>query len=835
LDKKTNANTTSLQHMVERISHAFIALGKDGHFQYANSKAGELFGEDPAKLLGEALWKAYPQWALPSFKKACGQAFKNQETVVLEEYFAEKSSWYSLQIFPSPEGLTILFLDITAQKKEAAIQKNNEDDYRLMFENNPAPMWVINHETMQFLDVNHAAVRQYGYTREEFLSMTAIDIRPDDEKEKFIGTERPMSEVPKYYGIWKHERKDGTIIHMEMFSNWLMFHGQQARLVFGNDVTALMDAKNAIRASHDQYRALFEQASDPIMVTDFKGKFIDVNTSFCDMFGYTKEELQQMHVRDMIDPEDLKLKPMRFDLLAAGEHIFSERRMIKKDGTVILVEANVKKCMDDRVIAIARDITERKRIGDLLLKEKNLSDSIIKSLPGIFYLIDADGNHIRWNKNLETVSGYAPAEIPAQGHMIADADLEKVKETVIRVFEEGYAAVEARAKTKDGRLIPYLFTGVAIEYEDKPCLIGVGIDISSQKEAQETIHLSNERYDMVAKATNDAIWDWDLITNQVTRNSKRLETLFGYKGWEAGEVDKQWNRAAHPQDWVEVTRKRNLLLTDPSQNYWEDEYRFLRTDGEYAYVYDRAYILRDENGMAVRMIGASQDITERKKAEAELKEKNAELKKLSAYLQDVREKERKYIAREIHDELGQLASALKIDIDWLNIKFTGLEESVQKRIDHANRTIEVLISTVRKIASSLRPSILDDFGLIAALQWHCNEFQLLNGIQCKFEVGFDDKGLALEIKTELFRMAQESLTNVMRHSGATRVRVSLTEDAKHIYLTVTDNGKGFDTGQQKNTLGLIGLRERAQSVKGQLNVTSEPGKGTVVSAVIPKN
>ncbi len=242
---------------------------------------------------------------------------------------------------------------------------------------------------------------------------------------------------------------------------------------------------------------------------------------------------------------------------------------------------------------------------------------------------------------------------------------------------------------------------------------------------------------------------------------------------------------------------------------------------------------------AAELIIANQELVfqneEKEKRAAELKEKNIELKKIYAYQQNVREEERKYIAREVHDELGQLATALKIHLDWLSIKIVSVEESVVKRIAHANKIIDILITSVRKIASSLRPSMLDDFGLNAALIWHCDEFHNLNGIDCVFiKPGFNDKGLSTNQKTELYRIAQESLTNVMRHAKATKVTVEGKEDDNSLYLTITDNGEGFDVSQKKSTLGLIGLRERALSLGGELSITSKMGKGTVVSVVVPK-
>lgn len=228
------------------------------------------------------------------------------------------------------------------------------------------------------------------------------------------------------------------------------------------------------------------------------------------------------------------------------------------------------------------------------------------------------------------------------------------------------------------------------------------------------------------------------------------------------------------------------------------------------------------------------DITVRKNAERDLKEKSSEFRELSSYLQTIREKERKHMAREVHDELGQLVSALKIDIDWLNARIRSLEENEKKRLDHASNTLEILIVSIRKLATSLRPSILDDFGLNATIEWQCREFQNMHGIACDFLCDYDDKDLGIQIKTEMFRIVQETLANVIHHSGAKKVRVEITDEDDRVHMKISDDGKGFDKDSTKHTLGLIGLRERAASVNGRLEIESEPGKGTVVHAIIPK-
>lgn len=244
-------------------------------------------------------------------------------------------------------------------------------------------------------------------------------------------------------------------------------------------------------------------------------------------------------------------------------------------------------------------------------------------------------------------------------------------------------------------------------------------------------------------------------------------------------------------------------------------------------------VFKDINGelMACALI---MDISERKNSAHQLEHSNRELKALSRHLKNAREDERKYIAKEVHDQLGQLATAVKIDADWLASKMTGKDDFTEKRIRHMTTSVDTLLSSIRKIATSLRPSVLDDFGLNAAVQWQCNEFQSLNNIETGFIHEFDDSHITPEQKIELYRIAQESLTNVMRHAAATRVNVNLSENEDTIFLEVVDNGRGFDLNARKGTLGLLGIKERAASINGELHIRSTPGEGTCITVTIPK-
>jgi len=218
----------------------------------------------------------------------------------------------------------------------------------------------------------------------------------------------------------------------------------------------------------------------------------------------------------------------------------------------------------------------------------------------------------------------------------------------------------------------------------------------------------------------------------------------------------------------------------------------------------------------------------------ETAEMNEQLRDLSAYLQNVREDERIHIAREMHDELGQVLTGIKMDVSWLRKKLAESNDPVMtERLEYMLVVIDDAVKFVRKLAAELRPSILDDLGLIPALEWHSQEFEKRYNIKTEFYSQVHDLTISSVIATGLFRMYQESLTNVARHSDATKVMVSLRVINDEISLSIADNGKGFDTSTaNKKTLGLLGMKERAAMIGGNLEIISESGKGTTIRITV---
>ncbi len=312
-------------------------------------------------------------------------------------------------------------------------------------------------------------------------------------------------------------------------------------------------------------------------------------------------------------------------------------------------------------------------------------------------------------------------------------------------------------------------------------------------------------------------------------------------------------RFIHPEDMQLFHQASEKRLSHQSRDFFHEfEHRVIRRDGQERHVLARIHADLTPMGQTLRCYGANQDITERKKAEeqlererllkeAQLKREKAlersreELRDLSEHLQRVRERERTRIARQVHDELGQFLSALKIDLLCLGHGLDGERAGVLEQIEAMASKIDTGVHTVRKICSDLRPSILEDFGLPAAIEWHAEDFQKRTGIRFATRMTPTIPGMDKRLALILFRIFQETVTNIVRHARATMVRVSLKREGDNVVLRVRDNGKGISKKElfSPGSLGIIGMRERVRYWNGELLFRSVRNKGTAVTVSIP--
>lgn len=474
-----------------------------------------------------------------------------------------------------------------------------------------------------------------------------------------------------------------------------------------------------LQESERRYEVLAESAPVGIFHTDETGYTTYVNPRWREISGMKEAPALGDDWLAAVHPDDRDIIHQGWENATQGNRpsSTSEYRFLKPDGSTVYVlglavaQTNSQGSITGYVGTII-DITERKKAEEEILRllkevthEKSLSDSVINSLPGIFYLFDEQGGFIRWNADFATVTGYAPDEILEMHPLdfVSSDDRELVGEKIKQVFIRGEQKVQADLLTKTGTRIPYYFTGKMIGYKGRPCLLGVGVDFTEKIAAQQKI-----------------------------------------------------------------------------------------------------------------------------------RETTAQLRLLAAHLQDVREEERKSIGREIHDELGQTLTAIKMDFAWINKRITD-DELLKQKLTNVNVLLDRGNHSVRRILTQLRPGIFQSGGLLDAIGWLLRQFKETSSITANFDCNHDQAKLPDAISTCIFRVIQEALTNITRYAKAQRVDCTLTIDEASVSLMIKDDGIGFDpaTVASHRSFGILGMKERVLSLNGMFTLHSEPGRGAVIEIRIP--
>lgn len=548
---------------------------------------------------------------------------------------------------------------------------------------------------------------------------------------------------------------------------------------------------------------------------------------------------------ESIHPEDRENFSIQQESALKGEKPLEvEHRIVLKNGKIkwVLERGEIIKNDDGKSVLFegtVQDITAQKSTEIELREQNQFIKTAIDNLPvGIAVRNMQTGKFTLMNKNFTEIYGWSKKEFNNVDSFFEkvypDPNYrEKIKKQIYSdlaskdVNRMQWEGIKVVTKKGDNRIV----NAKNIPLYDQNIMISSVVDITEKALAEQKLAMSNERYEYVTKATFDAIWDWDLVKKSIYWG-EGYKLIFGYKMQTTTED--LWYENIHPQDLERIEQSVKQALEGESLN-WENEYRFKHANGTYRYVKDRGIILRNVERKAIRFIGALQDITSQKDYEQKLLDVNQKLRNLSAHLQQAREEERIAIAREIHDELGQQLTGIKLDVSWLKNR---LEEAVPENTERAQRLIENInktINDVRKIASHLRPGVLDDLGLEAAIEWQSNQFEVQTGIKCHMHLDSIKGDYGKEINTSVYRIYQEALTNIMRHAKATEVNIYLSEKNNILQLEVIDNGVGISDNQKNNSfsLGIKGMRERAFSVNGSFHLYKQKEGGTKLKVTVP--
>lgn len=509
---------------------------------------------------------------------------------------------------------------------------------------------------------------------------------------------------------------------------------------------------------------------------------------------------------------DYIIKPYPKQILLSKVNIFldlfNQKRTIKRNSELLI------KSLED-IAKANKQLNERE---EKLLKEQLFNKTLLDSMPGIFYLYTyPELKMIGWNKQHETIFGFQPEEM--MGRHVLEWHLLENKTAVVDSLKDftniGTASVETHLLTKNKQSIPFSLNAVKFESEGLSYLLGVGTNISERKQAEEALRDSESSLTKAQEIAHVGSWEYDYNSDKMKCSDETLR-IFGF---EPGSVEPSLDlfySMINPEDYFLLKEDINKVfdLHIPLSI----DLRIVHNNGEERFIHEQAEMTFNAIGIPVKMAGTVHDITHRKLIERELQKSLEQLHQLSKHIEKARENERLTIARDLHDDLGQALTAVKIDLEI--IKQQASETIIKEKIQDVKLLVGDTIRTVQRITSQLRPEIIDDLGLEAAIDWYTKEFSKRYGIKIFLDID-NEIPISNEDSLPLFRIVQESLTNIARHAQATHVEILLNKQGDSIELVIADNGVGITDEQisSKKAFGIMSMKERADALGGKFAIS----------------
>ena len=821
---------------------------------YENATIARLNGTDPKAVVGRRLLELFPGHSGSQFLRAYQLVAESGEHCVFEaDYCGEsitKPTWFRIAVVPMGGDIAILAQDITERKRlEEALK------FTRFSVDNAAETMVCVDRNARFIDVNDTFCRSSGYSREELLSMTVHDIDPDYSAEIWPEFWEKLKQSESLTFETCHRSKEGRIFPVEITANFFEYKGKEYHCGFARDITERKLAKEALWKSEENFRHSLEESPLGVRIVTMEGKTIYANRGILDIYGYDSiEELRTTPIQKRYTPESYAEFQIRREKRKRGDYGPSEYgiSIVRKDGEVRRLQVFRKEILWDgekQFEVIYQDITERKRAEEALREsEARYRQLLENALAGIYEIDLTTGRILSVNDVMCKYTGYTRDEL------LATKALDLLTGESQKIFMERMAGlasgkpvlttVEYQVRSKSGREFwmslnnKYFYkAGVPVRSEV------IAYDITERKRAEEALQESEERLRDVIFSIAD--WVWEVDENGVyTHSSQKGIDLFGKS---RGDIIGKTPFDFMPPDEAKRVAAifseiaANKLPIKDLEN-WN-----INKNSERICLLTNGVPILDEDGNLKGYRGVDKDITDHKRVEEELRTSRFQLRALAARLRQIREEERIMIAREIHDEMGGGLTGMKMDLSQM-LHIMGDADpgearvAVTDRIHACNALIDHMIQVVRRISTDLRPSVLDDLGLVAALEWQLSEFTSRTEIQHEFATTVEYVNMEADIAVAMFRIFQEALTNVVRHARATKVAVFLREGERSLsgdeslVLEIRDNGRGITEEEILNpkSLGLLGMKERVLAFGGELSIRGEPGGGTALILNIPR-
>lgn len=713
--------------------------------------------------------------------------------------------------------------------------EKTEQGYALAFESSPLPMWVIDRETMAILVANDAALRQYGYGREEFLSLSLRDLRPPDAlPELHRAWERYTRESsrrrPVHIGLMKHCRKDGTLMMVDVTASPIQFEGREALLSVAVDATDRVRAEDEARRSRERFEYIGRAVDETIWDLNLVTGEVWRSGGRGAVFGRGPDQVapRLQGWSDLLHPADHERVVESLQrAIESGEKTWaSEYRLRQPDGTWadMLDRGFVihdEKGHPVRVVGSMVDITERRRLDQELQDQRTRLKAIFDNAQDAIFLTNEEYRFVDANPAACELFGYTRDEILSLviWDLVPGGQVDETLDRMRRIAATGRLFGEGQGRRKDGSIVEVEYRSVA---NIEPGVhLTVIRDIGARKRADRILMDQKQRLQALFDYAQDAI----LLENDEGRYidvNPAACALFGYTREEL--CSRSFLDLVLPEERpAERARFHRMLESGRSSG----EAKRVRKDGSLLAVEFRT-VANIEPGVHLAVV---RDITTRRRNEESLRS-------LSGRLLRLQDEERRRLARELHDSTAQSLAALALELAVLDEGKAVLKARGRQALAEAERLADQCSRELRTLAYLLHPPLLDEMGLSAALRGYVDGFSKRSGIEVTLDVPSEEFRLSSETETALFRIVQECLTNVHRHSSSPVARVRLALEPHAVLLEVSDRGQGLQPGGANEPhdlgVGIAGMKERVRQLGGLLELESSSG-GVTVRASLPRS